>query len=393
MRALVFHALFELAGGVEKFSMELCRALEELGHEVEIRTFVRDREALERSLSLLERGYEPRLRASPTPLLYNALDSILEERFVRLKRLILAEKFLRELEEERRGFDLVIDTGTNVPTDVDVSYIHYPTVAPGYGSGLLYDLYHELVVRLARRIEGSPRLILTNSSWTAEKVAALYPRARGRLGVLHPPVDVEYFAEAQRGGREKLIVTVSRFTPEKRLEDLLIAARELSGYDFVFVGSAGRYSRPVIERMRSAIEEWGLGNVELKINVDRRELREILGMARFYVHPPYSEHFGIAAVEAMAAGCVPIVYRGGGLWTDVVSGVDQRLGYIDVREIPRIVGELESDGEELRRLGSRAAEVSRKFSYDRFKLRLAEYLRMIESEPTRGSARASSRRA
>ena len=36
-------------------------------------------------------------------------------------------------------------------------------------------------------------------------------------------------------------------------------------------------------------------------------------------HPENFEHFGIAPVEAMAAGCIPIVFNGGGL-PEILSG-------------------------------------------------------------------------
>jgi len=40
--------------------------------------------------------------------------------------------------------------------------------------------------------------------------------------------------------------------------------------------------------------------------------------------------FDIAIAEVAAAGLVPVVYRDGGGLTDIVSKIDQGLGYISV---------------------------------------------------------------
>ena len=43
-----------------------------------------------------------------------------------------------------------------------------------------------------------------------------------------------------------------------------------------------------------------------------RMVKEILAKAKVYVHCAQNEHFGISIVEAMAAGCVPVVHNSGG---------------------------------------------------------------------------------
>jgi len=162
--------------------------------------------------------------------------------------------------------------------------------------------------------------------------------------VLYPPVDVEYFSEVSYSGeREDIIVTVSRFTPEKELSKLLVLANELKDYRFVIAGTTGPGSERVLEELRVEKETRGLVNVEFKPNISRRELRELYSRAKFYLHPEFPEHFGIAVVEAMAAGLVPIVYRDGGAWYDVVSRVSELLGYSNISEVPGIIRRLEQD--------------------------------------------------
>jgi glycosyltransferase involved in cell wall biosynthesis len=169
-------------------------------------------------------------------------------------------------------------------------------------------------------------------------------------------------------------VTVSRFTPEKNLDKVVEVAGELREFKFTMIGGRAKYSEPVIGKLNKRIRELRVDNVELLFNVPRGKLREVLGIAKYYLHPPYAEHFGISVVEAMSAGCIPIVYRDGGAWYDVVSRVSDTLGYYDIREVPQIIREIEEDKKLYEKLRKRSLEVSGLFTYGEFKEKLLTYL-------------------
>jgi glycosyltransferase involved in cell wall biosynthesis len=239
---------------------------------------------------------------------------------------------------------------------------------------ILRQAYNSLLNHLLKQLcrLGRPKLILTNSSWTARWVLRAYG-GNSPIKVLHPPVDVEYFLEvANEDTRENLIITISRFTPEKNLGEILKIAKSLKDYNFLLVGSVSKYSKPVIENLRNYIESEGLENVTLKFNIPRNELREILSKAKYYLHPPFPEHFGIAVVEAMSAGCIPIVYRDGGVWYDIVSKVSGSLGYNTIDEVVKIIKGLDNDKDTYIKLKEKSVEISKSFSYSNFKNKLLE---------------------
>jgi len=60
---------------------------------------------------------------------------------------------------------------------------------------------------------------------------------------------------------------------------------------------------------------------------------EMLRRVEMYLHQTRYGHFGIAVVEAMVAGLVPVVHRGGGPWTDIVELSKYRLGYKSIEEL------------------------------------------------------------
>jgi len=116
----------------------------------------------------------------------------------------------------------------------------------------------------------------------------------------------------------------------------------MPNYEFLIVGSTSKYSKSVIKGILMKAKRLGVKNLRIYTDIPKSELRELLGKAKYYLHPPFPEHFGISVVKAMAAGCVPIVYRDGGIWYDVVSKIANILGYNVIDEVMKIVENLDS---------------------------------------------------
>jgi glycosyltransferase involved in cell wall biosynthesis len=86
------------------------------------------------------------------------------------------------------------------------------------------------------------------------------------------------------------------------------------------------------------------------------------------------EHFGIATVEAMMAGCVPLVPASGGQ-TEIVE--DRRSGFLcrDTDELVEHSVELAKDEELRERMSRMAAERSLSFRSEVFDRRFREVVR------------------
>jgi glycosyltransferase involved in cell wall biosynthesis len=373
MRVAVFNAHIGLAGGGEQVALNMARALEERGYSVDLVTYRFEVEDVERAFKLLTPGYKPRkLMIYSVPRFMKLLG--VGGRFVRLRRLLLVNDFLKRSREE---YDLIIDTSSNMPTKADVVYVHYPAVLrTSNKSGLHWALYDKLVQSVAKRLLGRPKLVLCNSSWTANEFAKTFSIGNN-VEVLHPPVDVEFFREVALKEKDDIVVTVSRFTPEKNMERIVDVADKLRNFRFIMIGNKAKYSEPVIDKIEKRIRELKADNVELLFNVPRDKLREILGSAKYYLHPPFAEHFGISVVEAMSAGCIPIVYRDGGAWYDVVSRVSDNLGYYNIHEVPHIIKVIEKEEWLYDKFRERSMEVADMFTYGLFKKRLLNYLESV----------------
>jgi glycosyltransferase involved in cell wall biosynthesis len=109
------------------------------------------------------------------------------------------------------------------------------------------------------------------------------------------------------------------------------------------------------------------GRVKILINASEELKMEILKKAKIYLHPTKYEHFGIAVVEAMAAGLIPIVHKSGGPWTDIVEFGNYGFGFSSLEEAEYIIQSLThlSEGE-LRTIRKRVVERVKTFSYESF---------------------------
>ncbi len=170
---------------------------------------------------------------------------------------------------------------------------------------------------------------------------------------LYPPCPVEDYSEF--GGvqfRENLVITIGRLVPEKRLGLFVDLARMVPKTKFVAVGSPS--DRTFLSPLR--------------------KVKDVLGRAMAYVHCAENEHFGITIVEAMAAGCVPIVHDSGGPREIVNEDVGFR--WRDLRTAADCISKLSHNDELRQRLSVAAAARAKRFSPEMFEskmLKLFEY--------------------
>ena len=181
---------------------------------------------------------------------------------------------------------------------------------------------------------GSYRRYLANSQFTARWVTRIWGVPSD---VLYPPVR----PTIAPGDKRSLILSVGRFFDpvhghcKKQLE-LAEAFGELhrsgraEGWELALVGGASAADRDYVLSVRRAAQ--GLP-ITVRPNAPGREVEELFAQASIFWHaggfgedperhPERFEHFGIALIEAMAAGAVPVVFGAAGPAEIVRDGVD-----------------------------------------------------------------------
>jgi glycosyltransferase involved in cell wall biosynthesis len=145
---------------------------------------------------------------------------------------------------------------------------------------------------------------VTNSRTTQARIRAYFGR---EARIVHPPVELERFAPADPGD---YYLVLSELVSHKRIDIAIEAFAEL-GLPLVIAGDG-----PDRRRLR----RFAPPNVRFLGRVSDEHAAQLLAGCRAYVLTGVEE-FGIAAVEAQAAGRPVIARRGGGVLDTVVDGV------------------------------------------------------------------------
>lgn len=189
------------------------------------------------------------------------------------------------------------------------------------------------VVRVVRTLAGWDRSGVT---WTAVSRAAATDMAaileRGTsVHVVPNAVDVAWWRSGSRThptGGPVTLVSVMRLAGRKRPLALLgivdavrAAVPDGCGVRLLVIGDG-----PLTHRMQAEVERRRLGRtVTLLGRLTREEIRGVYGAADVFVSPAYQESFGIAALEARAAGLPVVAMSQGGVGEFIGHGVEGLL--------------------------------------------------------------------
>uniref|UniRef100_A0A7C3UZW7 Glycosyltransferase family 4 protein n=1 Tax=Desulfobacca acetoxidans TaxID=60893 RepID=A0A7C3UZW7_9BACT len=176
------------------------------------------------------------------------------------------------------------------------------------GRGALKKMLAQAVFHYFRLwdVASTPRVdhFIANSGYTAARLRRFYGR---ESTVIYPPVDIERFPVQE--SKEDFFVTVSRLVPYKKVE-LIAAACAQAGKKLLVIGEGP--DLPKIKAwQREHIQVLGWQPDDVVVDLVRRA-RAFIFAAR--------EEFGIAGVEAQAAG-TPVIAFGAGGCLETIKGI------------------------------------------------------------------------
>jgi len=143
------------------------------------------------------------------------------------------------------------------------------------------------------------------SQGIAGRIQTAYQR---EARVIYPPVETGRFSA--NGSRGNYFITLSRLVPHKRI-DLVIEAFSRLQLPLKIIGDGPQ---------RKSLQKRATPNIEFLGYQPEEAVAQLLGNARGFICAA-EEDFGIAIVEAQAAGCPVIAYKGGGALETVIDGV------------------------------------------------------------------------
>jgi len=233
-------------------------------------------------------------------------------------------------------------------------------------------------------------IILANSAYTQYWIKQWWG-AKGNI--LEPYVDLKAYSSLLE--KQKIILSVGRFFVggHSKKQDVMVRTfKELydsgacPGWEYHLCG--GTDHDPINQAYLKNIIQTSKGYpIFIHPDINRTDLESLYCDANLFWHasgygvnemrhPEQLEHFGIATVEAMDAGCVPIVCAKGGQKKIVQHGVNGFLWHT-LEELKCYTVKILGDPGHAMRLRKQAVKTASLFSYDVFSENLSKILTKI----------------
>ncbi len=244
-----------------------------------------------------------------------------------------------------------------------------------------------------------PRVTVCVSEAVKTNVLADEPWAGGKVRVIHNGLSLGRFLtgtgrDAMRAGLgvapDTLVVgMVGRINAWKGQEVLVECAARLRerfpGAEYWILGDVFGEDREPLERLRATVARFGVGD-RVRLLSFRTDVAEVLAAMDVYAHlSTEPEPFGLAIVEAMAAGLAVVATGPGGPGEIVEDGVTGVLvGPRDVDGTATAIAGLLDDQEGRERMGAAGRERAfRRFSVERYNREIEDvYSFVLPDGPT-----------
>jgi glycosyltransferase involved in cell wall biosynthesis len=335
---LIVHDDLNACGGSERLAATTIETLAQIGFNIDLATFTMP------DLAKIQRLFGIDLN-----------DRIRKIHFTNLYSVLNMEGELFDVNTD--SYDIVMNThGDLLPfyekhndndraikgkkSKINLTYCHYPLLPyqirnglyrtflekcmPGISSFSVDKLFANASSRYNLMMNNNT--ILTNSTFSAKAIKQLYHNVDPI--VLSPPVDIDKFHKANLSYRssydkkQNMVLVVSRFSGDKEIENAITLANLLKDKSLrgkiqetkmIIVGNFSELNYKYVRFLEKMILDYGLQNyVKLVFGASFDRLLDLMKKSKLYFHPLAGEPFGIAIVEAMASGLIPIVPTVGG---------------------------------------------------------------------------------
>ncbi len=327
MKIIIVSPSLNLLGGAQRACIHAINALKKTNCRIVLATVEKT------NWALVETALGDKAEPDEERYLFQKIP---EMSIVALKQALLALSYalyLFAIKAQNRQ-DLVFNMGGEIVDNIgDVVYVNavplrlmhlFSGIQPK--PGIQWKVYSKMFSMFLRLLGEATGVIVANSKFTQKIIREFLGK---KALVVNPPVAARRIRSCKETHkRENEVVTISRFRSAKRLEVIPVIASYAKALSFNVVGIADRESKQYIEKLLEEIRRLGL---EKQVHVLKNRhygftLSALLS-AKVYLHTQKTEAFGMAIVESMAAGCVPIVPRAGGPWIDILDCQEGKYGF------------------------------------------------------------------
>jgi len=357
MKANIIHGDFNPCGGAERLSLVTMQALSEMRIDFDLTTLKTP------NITKLENTYGKNLVS-------------VMEKINKINIINIMEELRRQQQEEHEDYNYDITINTNgdaapyyhpsFSKDNSITYCHFPSTKYHIESGnidyLKTDLgmtaeepnlfsdnkvYEDIITNNLQNCKTNLQFrnkkrrtkqecfeilkygywnlmrnstVITNSEFSRRAIDNAF--GLDNIYILSPPIDIETFRNValmvnSYNERNDVILVISRIAPHKQIENAIKLAKILKdnniGKEMKIVGNLYYYFHDYYSELKQMVLDLGLTDyIKFEINASLYNLLDIIRESRIYFHPMVGDHFGMAVVESMAAGLIPLVPNTGG---------------------------------------------------------------------------------
>jgi glycosyltransferase involved in cell wall biosynthesis len=219
-----------------------------------------------------------------------------------------------------------------------IHYVHNPYEFVPDPSDPIVKLFSLITNRYIIKGNDFSDVVLANSNSTRKQCIKRWNR--NDCIVLYPSIKIDeiatYISSSSSSSRDDICIVLSRLSPEKKIELAIEAfkTKVLKNKQLLIIGYLSRENKNYYQRLRDLSKR--NENIKILPNLRRNDVLTLLSKAKILFHPMPDEHFGITIIEAMAAGCLPVVHASGGP-LEIVDNGRYGLIYRDPMEIPELL--------------------------------------------------------
>ena len=197
-----------------------------------------------------------------------------------------------------------------------------------------------------------------------QRISKIYRR---ESVIIHPPVETERFEPVNH--IEDYYLFVGRLVPYRRIDILIEAFNKLDRP--LYIAGSGRD--------RERLEALANRNIQFLGYVPDSDLPDLIARCRAFMFPG-EEDFGIAPIQAMAAGRPVIAYDGGGARETVVEGTGVLFANQTVQDLVEAIEQFDTDRVSPALIRAHAEQ----FDISVFKRKMSEFVEEKHAEHVSG---------
>jgi glycosyltransferase involved in cell wall biosynthesis len=186
--------------------------------------------------------------------------------------------------------------------------------------------------------------------------------------------------------KKNVILAVGRFFPHlhsKKQEVLIEVFKQMNpeSYRLILVGAVAESDRDYLNKLKEQAKDYPIDFYE---NASLSKIKELYGEAKIFWHaagfgedlvrfPERAEHFGISTIEAISAGCYPLVFKAGGQIG--ILGTHDEFYWMTKEELMSKTMEAINNEKLLISNLEKIKNIPRQYSFENFKKKLHEIIK------------------